>query len=136
MRDPKFALMHPIEAARMHAELEDMTKTAVYARSTAAGQGQVREGEYPREAKSFPFASVFDPTADAIIGEQRRQNSERVNTIVSAHGGEYVTPGYAQTGAGLKPMAVYQGRRAAPVPMANPQTGGPMVVTPVHPIKP
>lgn len=127
---PQFMMQHPVESRTILKELKDMQKTAVYARSTAAGQGQVREGEYPREASSFPFDSLVDPSADSVIANQAAMAKGQVDNIVRAHGGEYVQEGYVMTPQGLRPLALYQGQATSAPSM---QTGPAYKVNPVKP---
>jgi hypothetical protein len=102
------------KANSIRDQLENLRTRAIYAASTAEGQGVVREHEFPLAMKRFPFTNI-SPGTEKTIQASVRHTQQQVDAYVAAAGGERVNTGYTRDARGrITPTQQYRGEADAP----------------------
>lgn len=122
---------HMLEAAQMKDELKSLQVTSAKLRSTALGQGQVKEGEMPLAIKEFPYLNL-NPESEKGIRNNTNQVIQELGTWIHTSGAEQVQRGYGVDAAGrVTPTGEYVGHNVRPQNM----DAAPKSFTPIAPQK-
>jgi hypothetical protein len=104
---------HVLDADRIKGELVALQSSSINMRSIAQGQGVVKEAEFERAKKDFPYTDI-NPRAEDAIRNNTSLAVQDLSMWFGANRAERVATGYTQGARGVEPAASFVGQATSP----------------------